>query len=354
MPIRTPVGPTTTPGTPRPQEPARPAQPAAPAAAPATTSPASPSAPGAEPKAADLTQSEVAELLQKAQGGQLTPAEAKLVRELNDTPELKDQFTPQQRADLDGFVRGKEPPLRAPKELSSDLSKLTKAKEVPERLTADALLLRGQLVDRQGLSREAKATRLVQFLLPYAQTAAELSRTPKELSDATAKLLKAAEKLGYGDIERQPDGRPVLQLLKEAMTAKAPSEVVRQLGSQSFDAPNAAKDAGALAAAEQSQSAQPHLEPFRPPPQVLQTPTPVKEPAERPEGIEGEGALDDGGRRGRLGPRMLWNVLHQFRDDGAAEDKESAAQREENNRIALIAGLVLTFMAIVIGILVAL
>jgi hypothetical protein len=42
---------------------------------------------------------------------------------------------------------------------------------------------------------------------------------------------------------------------------------------------------------------------------------------------------------------MLWNVLHLFRDDGA-QGRESAAQRDEMNRLAVGMGLALALLAL--------
>ena len=295
----------------------------------------------------------------QAQAAALSPTEASELSQLLDSPEARDAFTPEQRADLKAFITGKDGPMRSASELTSDLSKLKDANEVPERFTSDLALVHPHLLDA-ALTRDEKATRLFQFVLPYVKATQELAQTPQQLKQASGQLVKEAEKAGVGDLIRETDGKNGLEVLQDAL--KQPLEADK-LQTVRFDAPvwpkeppgtmeqraSAAEHERSLAV--QSQRSQ--LEGFRPPPSILQQPIGVRSPADRPEASTSLEAGHRDGRGGKLSGRMLWNVLHLFRDDGRQE-RESAAQREAMSSLVVVGALVLGFLAIIIGILVAL
>jgi hypothetical protein len=261
-------------------------------------------------------------------------------------PQPSDAFGGAQ-ANLQGFEQGVAPP-RSPDELTSDLSRLSSAKELAGRFGADLVLARGALLDHAALLREDKATRLFQFAVPYAQAAVGMSKSPQELKEVMADLLKQAEAAGFRDLHQQPGGKNGLAVLKDLLALKSPQEIEQHMARLKFDAPswpkdiprpNDARNAKAAAAAATGRAP----EGFAPVTGRYAPPIDEAENSQRSQ---------NGERRTNkvLSGRMLWNVLHLFRDDGE-DGRDSAAQREAMNQLALIAALVLVFIAIVVGVL---
>jgi len=296
-----------------------------------------------------------AELLSKAQQGTLTPAEATQLKALLDSPAAQDAFSPEQRKDLQEFVEGKGAPARDPKELHSDLKLLKNAKEIAGRFSADLILAHQALLEHPGLLRADKATRMFEFAVPYAQALLQLAQGQGELGAAARAFLNEAKKAGYGDLQQQPGNKTGLEALAGLLKAASPEELARLANGLKFDAPVWPKDPvrqtdrhapadGQLQGVQNKQG-----EPtFRPLPPVMQQPVPI---FKKPESDRSR--QHDDGRPKRLGPMMLWNALHLFRDDGE-EGRDSASQREAMTQLAVAAGLILVFAAIVIGVMVAL
>ncbi len=286
--------------------------------------------------------------------GTLTPGEAAQLKALLDSPAGKDAFSPEQQRDLQNFVEGKEP-VRDAKELHSDLKLLKSAKEVAGRFAADLVLANSALLERAGLLRPDKATRLFEFSVPYAQALLQLAQSQPDLNAAAKALLAEAKKAGFGDLQQQPGNKTGLEALAGLLKAASPEELSRLANGLKFDAPVWPKDpvrqtdrhanADGQLQAVQTKPGEPQL--MRPMPPVMQPPAPIARKA------EDERSRRDDGTRKRLGPMMLWNALHLFRDDGES-GKDSAAQREAMTQLAVAAGLILVFAAIVIGVLVAL
>lgn len=315
---------------------------------PTPTSSSSPTP--ATPETPSLT---VDQLMGKALDGTITPGEATQLSKMLDSPALKDAFTPQQRKDLQKFAEGKGLPPREPKELHGDLKLVKNAKGLPERFAADLVLAHDQLLEHAALLRADKATRLFQFAVPYAQAIAETAQNAQERKAATALMLAEAEKAGFKQLERQPDGENGLKALKELMRAGA-EDIGRLASHLKFDAPSWPKDPVKHDphAAEQlavQKTAEPQV--MKAPSPVLQPPIPIQQQKV----TEAEDAQQPGhdGTDKKLGGPLLWNVLHRFRSNGE-NDQESAAQRDRMNQLAIAMALILGFMAIVVGILVAL
>ena len=289
----------------------------------------------------------VDQLINKAVNGTLTPTEATQLQAMLDSPAMKSAFTEAQRQGLERFAKGKGLPPRDAKELHSDLKLLKGAKELPARFAADLLLAHEALLEHPLLLRADKATRLFEFAMPYAQALAELQPAAAELRAAAQGLLAEAEKAGFKALERQGDGKSGMEALAALLKAATAHDVAHLAKGQRFDAPSWPKDAppvhleaiGAAKAGEQL---------IRPPPQVLQPPVQI---VRRPEEAERSKAAE--GTSKRLGPMMLWNALHRLRDAGE-DGQDSAAQREAMTQLAVAAGLILAFLAIVVGVLVAL
>lgn len=303
--------------------------------------PGAPSAP-AEPAVS------VDQLMQKVADGTITPTEAKQLAQLLESPELKDAFTPQQRKDLQKFAEGKGPPPRAPNELHGNLELVKNARELPARFAADLVLAHDALLEHAALLRSDKATRLFAFAVPYAQAIVETAQNPQELKAALNELLKQAEKAGFKSLERQPDGADGLKALRELF--RAPNDMPQLAAAMKFDAPSWPKDA--VHAPEAQQQLKVEAQTMRPPNPVLQPPVPIQQ---RPVGEAERSSehLHDDGTNKKLSSRMLWNVLHRFRDAGE-DEQDSAAQRDKMNQLMLVAALFLVFIAIVVGVLVAL
>ena len=294
-------------------------------------------------------------LMGKAFKGELTPGEAAQLSKMLDSPALKDAFTPQQRQDLQKFADGRGLPPRDPQELHSNLKLLKSLNEVPGRFAADLVLGHEALLEHAALLRADKASRLFQFAVPYAQELVENAKSPQELKAAANALLLEAEKAGFKQLERQPDGADGLKALRELLRAGSAEELARLASRFKFDAPSWPKDP----VRQQAEALPPELQvhkseaqTMRPPSPVLQPPVPIQQ--RKVDEADGAPAAHDDRTDKKLGGSMIWNVLHRFRGTGESDDQESAAQRDQMNQLMVVAGLILVFMAVVIGVLVAL
>jgi len=223
-----------------------------------------------------------------------------------------DAFNAKAQPNLAMLSQGKVP-LHTPKELGGDLSKLSEAAEVPQRFGADVAIAKNDLVNHPALTERAdKAQRLFDFAVPYAQKVVELKATP----EVANQFLQAAQLNGYQELHNgHKDG---VHALKELLNLP-PDKIAETANAMRFDAPSW--------------------------PQVPRPITATDESDKSRNQDDGEHHTNK-----RLGRNMLWNVLHLFRSDGE-DDRESARQREEKNQLALVAGLVLVFLAIIVVVL---
>lgn len=308
------------------------------------------------PAAPDVPAASVDQLIGKALDGTITKPEAQQLSKLLDTPALKDAFTAQQRADLKQFAEGRGLPPRDPSELHSDFKLVKDAKELPGRFAADLVLAHESLLEHAALLRADKASRLFAFAVPYAQQLTQMAQSPQELMQLAAQMLLQAEKAGFKSLERQPDGRDGLRVLKDLLKAGSAEEIARLANGLRFDAPIWPKDP--IRQSEQHHPAdQEHLQlakageaGMRPMPQIMQAPVPIQRRVEDTDPSP-QDHHDDHGTHKKLSPMLLWNALHTLRDAGE-DGQESAAQREAMTQLAVAAGLILVFMAIVVGVLV--
>ncbi|MBL8957402.1 MAG: hypothetical protein JNK82_41900 [Myxococcaceae bacterium] len=293
------------------------------------------------------------QLMNKALNGTLTASDAAQLKALLSSDAGRDAFSPEQRQDLQRFVEGTAP-TRDARELHSDLRLLKGANEVAGRFAADLVLAHGALLEHASLLRGDKATRLFEFAVPYAQTLLQLAQSDAELRKAAQALLAEANKAGFAELQQEPGNKTGLEALAMLLKAGSPEEAARLAQGLRFDAPVWPKDAVRqtdkhAAGDGQLQTVQPKPgEPavMRPLPQVMMEPVPIQKKA------DSEKSRRDDGTSKRLGPMMLWNVLHGLRDDGEGE-RDSAAQREALTQLAVAAGLILVFLAVVVGVLVA-
>jgi hypothetical protein len=299
-------------------------------------------------------------LISKAVGGTLSPHEARELSALLESPAHQDAFTPEQRQSLQAYARGREAPVRHTQELVGDLSRLSDVREVPERFLADLVLAREALMEHASLLRADKATRMFEFVVPYAKAVATMTADPALQAQVGEQLLAHAEKAGFKELVRQSDGADGLKVLKDLLGAASPQAIEHLAKELKFDAPVWPKDpirqtegrppgteAEHLQPVQQGKSGPPEL--LKPLPPVMQPPVPV-----HTQRVEDPSASEkDHGTHKRLGPMMLWNALHQLRDLGG-EGQDSAKQREEMTQLAVVALGVLVLFAILVVVLVAL
>jgi hypothetical protein len=305
--------------------------------------------------AAQLPQLSAEQLITKALNGTITPSEAQELQQMLSSPEHKDAFTPQQRKELAQLGNGK--PGGAPREageLTSDLKLIKEAGDLPERFAADLVLAREALLEHPSLLRSDKATRMFQFAVPYAQAMVNMEGTQAQ----KLQLVIQAEKAGFKQLERQPDGADGTKVLKELLKAPNADEVNRLANGLKFDAPVWPKDpirqsdphhpADKEHQPLQVNASGPQPQTLRVPPPIMQPPVPIQQRVSK-----SDEKRDLGDTRGRLSPMTLWNALHTLRDDGE-DGRDSAAQREAMTQLALAAGLFLIFFAVIVVVLVAL
>jgi hypothetical protein len=274
-------------------------------------------------------------------GDKKKPGEADAKADAKTDPKgWKAAQAPQANAHKPALAQGADPkPL---KELTSNLATLKQAAEVPGRFASDLEAARPELVNHPALLRADKAQRLFEFAVPYTQAAVTKSTTPEEKHEVAGEFLIRAEQGGYGLLQprdaQDPLARNGLAALREMLEAQTPEQVAERAATHRFDIPSWPSDAAMLAEARAAATDQ-QLQP--------QPLTPSGAPVAPPTPEEEEQARRDRNTNKRLGGRMLWNVLHLFRDDGE-DDRESAEQREAKAQAFLIAGLVFVLLAVIV------
>lgn len=289
------------------------------------------------------------ELVRRALTGALAPTELREVQKAADSPELRDVF--REVAKEAGALTGDgELVFRDVDTLRPDTARLTDGATLPERFLGDLTLLRGQLLDHPGLTGQQQAERLFAFFEAYAQRFGELS---PQLSDAAltkafAQFEKALERAKFREVTTD-DGRTGFQAAQQMLEAKTP-EALRQAKPAHVDAPtwktNAAAPDKSLRAEVDTQrravafdSSQVRVQPH------------VRTNELRTEAAEAAEKKDKARKKSGnkvLGSRMMWNVLHLMR----GEDLDDVAKADAMTQLAIAAGLLLCFGAIVVGILV--
>lgn len=289
------------------------------------------------------------ELMRRAQAGAVSPQELTEVRKLVTSPELQDAFK-NVASELAALLSpGDEAVFRDVRALTPDTARLTDAEALPERFLADLTLVRAALLDFPGLTRQDKAARAYAFLEAYASRFAQLTDgattmqpgTPQplvtpELQKALARFDKALTRAGFHEL-RAADGRTGVQLAHELLRGRDPKP-------GTLDAP-AWKDNTALAAdvARQRQVQATDVKPVIIPHVKTQA------------GVAGSGKAKENEPKSAkrrtdkvLGGRMLWNALHLMRGD----ELDDVAKKDAMTQLAIAAGLLLGFIAIVVGLLV--
>lgn len=319
----------------------------------------------------------------------LTPAELAEVKSL--LPVLKDLFGAGLSEGLSNLLSGQE--LKLPTALETLMPNVEQVKpqQLPSRFGTDLQLVRPQLVNHPALSRPEKAERLFSFLMPFVLKLVKAPREQKE--EAAPRLLDHARNAGFAQLQDVPTGRDGVQVAQQLLQAETPQQAREQREALQLDAPTwpetpapqkpaeapresatadapkprAPDEARPKSAAAEPPAASPSARPenddrpreastFAATDAPQSTATPQGAPQLRGEAREAESARAAQARSRtdqRLGKSPLWNVLHLFRDDGK-QDRESAAQRDEMNRLvvgmALAMGF-LTLMAVILFVL---
>ena len=210
--------------------------------------------------------------------------------------------------------------VRTPGQLTSNLGKVVDPQELPDRLTSDLAVHLPELVSLLSLTRQQKATRLIEFLVPYAAKLAELA--PEAALQQTAraqleqKLLEPMANAGLEHVVELTTGKTGVDVARELLRSATADEARALTASMSFDAPTWAARPETAAASEVKRGeptlmAQPALQPAR------------EHRSSGRAAPEEERALKDRGDKS-LGKNMVWNVLHMFRDtsDAPADEKK--------------------------------
>ncbi|WP_338863315.1 Immediate early protein ICP0 [Myxococcus stipitatus] len=254
---------------------------------------------------------------------------------------------PQQHPSLGGQERV---PVRKVAELiPPGLEKVASRAELGQRFGSDAALLAGLLKPSQLPSTE-RATRLWTFFAAYAQAAA--AQPPQK--EAQAAFRDALKGQGFAELRDARTGQDGVTQGLWVLSAKTPEEARERVASVQLEPPpevlhsEAAqrKEGAAEPAYASSQRGTEALRGGPPPPRTQASEGP---PSELDEALSPDEARARRSNR-RLGPMMLWNVLHGFR----SEAEDGAVAQGQWDRMAFGAMLALVAIALVVVALVSL
>jgi hypothetical protein len=283
------------------------------------------------------------ELGRLAQAGQVSRAELTEAQEIvAESPELRDAFGEAAREFT--ALGGGDTVRRDVKALRPDTRRLTEARGIPERFMADLTTLQHQVLDPR-LSRSEKAERLFQFFEGYAGRFVELNAAhplkDAELQKALAQFDKALDRAGFQHLVAG-DGRTGTQAARDMLQAKSAADLAaaRPTG---LDAPGW-KDNVAERNAQHVEQRRAEL-----PPGAVITPQLRTQAQQTEEEKQKGGSKREKSRSGVLGGKMVWNVLHFLRGD----DLTDVQRKDALQQLAIVAGLVLVFIAVIVAVLVS-
>ncbi|AKQ63175.1 Immediate early protein ICP0 [Myxococcus hansupus] len=232
--------------------------------------------------------------------------------------EVSDDFRTQSPPTPHPSVGGQErPPLKPVADLVPPRLQDTPGQEaLGHRFASDAALLASHLTPSQ-LPGSERATRLWAFYAAYATAAAQHPPEP----EAREAFREALEGQGFAELRDAHTGEDGVTRGLWVMEARTPEEARTRAAAVQLEPPPEVRHSEEAAARPASEPLLAQASHARPP-ATLQAPV---MPAMRPheEAPVPEDARNSRGRRGRLGPAMLWNVLHRFRsepEDGAVAD----------------------------------
>ncbi|MBI3184335.1 MAG: hypothetical protein HYZ28_19550 [Myxococcales bacterium] len=327
---------------------------------------------------------------ESARGSAPSQADLAQVQELLRSPGMTDGFNAELKKSIEGFVRGnlKAAPAPSVDQLTPDLTRLKNAQEVPARFASDFVVVRDQLIDRQGLTATEKASRAFEFFSRYAERFVTLAGESQRLgsqgnpdSQAAEKFLDVLKGAGFDQMTEIRTGRDALAVARALLMAGTPAEVARRASLQAFDAPSWESPRHYAPSAPAS----PRTE-QRAVVSGLDARVPVQDAAagaklheRRAELLPVQGRTDlarvnamaadaarasmrsvdaapkregppwvkllDRVRDKVLGPNLLWNFLHRYRK-GADQDEDTAIGRDTIDKIAFGAAMVLLGIAL--------
>lgn len=258
-------------------------------------------------------------------------------------------------------------PVRPVRELvPAKLSEVSRQEVVAQRFASDTALLSGQLQPRS-LPGSERTQRLWAFFIAYAEAAAAQEPHP----DTPEIFLTTLEEHGLGAWHDAASGQDALALARWILAAPTPEEARARAESVQLEPPPEVLLAESAPAPEHPEAPRPQAprelrdsafteSAERPAPErigergefvraspsqpggVLHPPTPALSRDGRAEGDARVSGSRLSGTDKRLGPHLLWNVLHRFR----ASPEDSAQMQATWNRLAFGAVLALVGLAL--------
>ncbi|QSQ12657.1 Immediate early protein ICP0 [Myxococcus landrumensis] len=254
---------------------------------------------------------------------------------------------PQQHPSLGGQERA---PVRKVAELiPPGLEKVATRTELGQRFGSDAALLSAHLKPSQLPSTE-RATRLWTFFAAYAEAAA--AQPPQK--EAQAAFRDALKGQGFAELRDARTGQDGVTQGLWVLSARTPDEARERVASVRLEPPPEVLHSEAAlrkeGTAEQAPaSSQRGMEALRGGPSTPQARVADGQTTEVDEELPTDGARSRRTNR-RLGPMMLWNVLHGFREG----PEDGAVAQGQWDRVAFGAMLALAAIALIVVALVSL
>ncbi|WP_368670539.1 hypothetical protein, partial [Myxococcus sp. AM011] len=227
------------------------------------------------------------------------------------------------------------------------LEKVAGQEELGLRFGSDAALLAQHLKPSQ-LSSSERATRLWAFFAAYAETAVA-QPSQKEGQEAFRDSLKAQ---GFAELRDARTGQDGVTQGLWVLNAGTPEEARERVATVRLEPPPEVRHSEAAVRKEGLAEGGLAMQ-ARGPDTLRGGPAPLEFRASESEESEDPPQDSDGRRRAsgkRLGPMMLWNVLHRFR----SEPEDGAVAQGQWDRVAFGAMLALVGIALVVLALVSL
>lgn len=233
--------------------------------------------------------------------------------------------------------------------LASDLKGIADAEALPGRLAADLGIHLPELIHLLSLTRQQKATRLVEFLMPYAEKLADLAQRAAAASNPmpeaqreqlSEKLLAPMREAGLAQVVETKTGQTGVEVAEQLLNAKTPQEVRQLAEPMKFDAPQWASRPEAQGANEVKRGE---------PPLIAQPNVAPPREQRRPEEEEAAKKKDRGTDQ-KLGGNMVWNTLHFLRGD----DAEELTPEKQKEMLMATGGIIVVFVVVAVAITLAL
>jgi hypothetical protein len=252
------------------------------------------------------------------------------------------QPPPPGRPPLVGDAR---PPVKSVKELvPPGLKEAAGQEALAHRFASDAALLAAHLKPSQ-LSGSERATRLWAFYAAYAEAAA--GKPPQE--EAKAAFREALEGQGFAELRDAHTAENGVDRGLWVLASRTPDEARERSAAVRLEPPPDVRHSEAAARQEPTAEQALALQ-NRTPDGVRGTVVPVPLESRKPEEQEEDPTKPRRERNRKLGPMMLWNVLHRFR----AGEEDGAVAEAQWERATFGAMLALAAMALIIAALVSL